>query len=192
MGNGQKIKKGNVFIKTIVANIPGRKAFFKGERTLKIGYPWLTFGAIIALEGIVDKNFKVLEFGSGGSTIFWAKNCLSVKSFETNPEWFENVKKRIKRFNNARIILADEKQTLKAIKKELDGYYDLVLVDSYPGDIKRILVANAVLPKIKESGWLVIDNYLKFGMENFKYPKGEIYTFDELHYSGRGTRICRL
>ena len=86
----------------------------------------------------------------------------------------------------------NEDQTLKAISNEPDNYYDLILVDSYPPDIKRISVANAVISKIKPGGYLVIDNYLKFGMENFKYPKSQIYTFDELHYSGLGTRICRL
>jgi predicted O-methyltransferase YrrM len=179
-------------MKTIVTKIPTRKAFLKGEKSLEIGYPWLSFGAIIALEAIVNKNIKVLEFGSGGSTIFWATSCSSVRSFETNPEWLKKVKKRVSKFDNVEIILADEKQTLEAISNEPDSYYDLVLVDSYPGDIRRILVANAVLPKIKKGSYLVIDNYLKFGMENFKYPKGEIYTFDQLHYSGRGTRICKL
>jgi hypothetical protein len=28
--------------------------------------------------------------------------------------------------------------------------------------------------------------------KSFIYPEGEIYTFDELRYSGRGTRICKI
>jgi predicted O-methyltransferase YrrM len=179
-------------MKTIVTKIPNRQVFLKGRESLEIGYPWLTFGAIIALEAIVNKKMKVLEFGSGGSTIFWATNCSSVKSFETNSGWFKKVKNKVKKFNNIQIKLADKEQILKAISNEPDDYYNLVLVDSYPGDIRRILVANAVIPKIKAGGYLVIDNYLKFGMENFKYPKGEIYTFDELRWAGRGTRICKL
>lgn len=179
-------------IKTIVTKIPSRKAFLKGEKSLEIGYPWLTYGAIIFLESLINKSMKVLEFGSGGSTIFWAENCMSVKSFETNSEWFKKVENQAKKYDNVQIILANEKETLDTISNEQDNYYDLVLVDSHPDDIKRISVANSIISKIKTGGYLVIDNYLKFGMEKFKYPKGKIYTFDELHYSGLGTRICRL
>ena len=178
-------------MKTIITDIPSREAFLKGKETLEIGYPWLTFGAIIALEALVNKDFRVLEFGSGGSTVFWAQTCKNVKSFETNPEWFRRVKERTKRFKNVEITLANEGQTLEAIKKEPDNFYDLVLVDSYPKDIQRILIANAVISKIKQGGWLVIDNYLGFGMNKFRYPPWEIYTFDEFRYSGQGTRICK-
>ena len=179
-------------MKTIVSKIPSYEAFLKGQKTLEIGYPWLSFGAIIALEQIVNKNFKVLEFGSGGSTIFWAKNCQCVKSFESNQNWFNNVKEKTKGFNNVEIILVNEDQMLKAILKEPNNHYDLVLIDSDPHNTRRILLANAVLTKIKKGGFLIVDNYLKFGMENFKYPKCEIYTFDDLHYSGSGTKICKI
>lgn len=66
-------------MKTIVGKITSRRTFIKGEDTLKIGYPWLTYGAIIALEAIVNKRMRVLEFGSGGSTIFWAKKLQKCK-----------------------------------------------------------------------------------------------------------------
>lgn len=179
-------------MKTIVSDISSRASFFKGQGTLEIGYPWLTFGAIIALESVINKNFKVLEFGSGGSTVFWAERCKSVKSFETNPEWYKNVEKRAEGFKNVEINLLSEAGILEALKKEPDNHYDLVVVDSYPNDIQRILIANAAIAKVKLNGFLIIDNYLKFGMEKFIYPKGwEIYTFDEFRYSGRGTRICR-
>ena len=48
-----------------------------------------------------------------------------------------------------------------------------------------------ILKNIKLNGFLIIDNYMKFGMENFKYPPWEVYTFDEFRYSGKGTRICK-
>lgn len=177
-------------MKTIITDIPSRKAFLKGEGTLEIGYPWLSFGAIIALESIVNKDYKVLEFGSGGSTVFWAEKCKSVKSFETDPEWFKKVNKRTKEFKNVEIMLITE--IFEVIKKEPDNYYDIVLIDSYPKDAQRLLLTNKSISKIKPNGWLIIDNYLKFGMEDFEYPsKWEIYTFDEFRYSGHGTRICR-
>lgn len=179
-------------MKTIISDIPGREAFLRGRGALEIGYPWLTFGAIVALEGIVNKKFKVMEFGSGGSTVFWARNCKNVKSFETNPEWFKSVKERVAEFKNVEIILGDEVTNLKRLEREPDSHYDIVLIDSDPNTTQRITLANASIQKIKPGGSLIIDNYMKFGMKNFVYPEGEIYTFDELRHSGRGTRICKI
>ena len=65
-------------MKSIITKIPSREAFLKGEDTLKIGYPWLTYGAVIALEEVIKPDFKILEFGSGGSTFFFANNAESV------------------------------------------------------------------------------------------------------------------
>lgn len=179
-------------MKTIITDIPSREDFLKGKGALEIGYPWLTFGAIAALEDVVNKRFKVLEFGSGGSTIFWAENCKNVKSFETNILWYEKVHTRIQKFNNVELRTGTQDQILKKVEGEPDFHYDIVLVDSQPSESKRILFANAVLSKIKRGGWLIVDNYLKFGMENFVYPKGEIYTFDQFRYSGKGTRFCKI
>jgi len=177
---------------TIVSKIPDRKAFLKGEKTLEIGYPWLSFGAIIALEVIANKDMKVLEFGSGGSTIFWANNCSSVKSLETNKDWYKKVVEATKGFDNVELILANSSKIFEIIDREPQNFYDIVLVDPHPTDILRLSVANRVVSKIKRGGYLIVDNYLKHGMENFNYPKSEIYTFDELRFSGKGTRICKL
>lgn len=179
-------------MKTIISDITNHKDFLKGKWTLEIGYPWLSLGAIIALEGIVNKRLRVLEFGSGGSTIFWAKNCKNVKSFETNADWYQKVQQKVKRYRNVEIGLANEKQILRAITKEPDKHYDIVLVNPNLKEARRTLLAEAAVPKVKPGGWLVINNYGKYGMENFNYPKSEIYTFDNLKYSGRGTRLCRI
>lgn len=140
----------------------------------------------------MTKSFKVLEFGSGGSTVFWATNCKNVKSFETNNQWYERVRARTQEFDNMELRVGTADQILHKVKGEPDLHYDLVLVDSQPHESQRIVFANTAVPKIKHGGWLVIDNYLKFGMRDFIYPEGEIYTFDQLRYSGKGTKICKI
>lgn len=178
-------------MKTIVADIPSYDTFIKGDQVLKAGCPWLTFGAIIALEQIVNPKWRVLEFGSGGSTVFWANNCQSVKSFETDSQWFTAVKNRIQSFTNVQIILANFEEILIKIKKETDNYYDIVLIDSNPNQTNRLALANAAASKVKTNGWMVIDNYLRHGMSNFDYSLWDVYTFDDFRFSGRGTRICK-
>jgi hypothetical protein len=177
-------------MKTIITKIPSRQSYILGKGTVDIGYPWVTLGAIMALEYIVNKSMKVLEFGSGGSTIFWSKNCKSVKSYETNPYWFKKLATKTEG-TNVEMVLGDQEKILEDTAKEPDNYYDLVLIDADPHRNRRLLFANASIPKLKLGGWLVIDNYWRYSMNDFDYSKWEVYTFDEFDYQGKGTRICK-
>jgi len=178
-------------MKTIISQIPSRETLVNGEDALKIGYPWIASGAIIALESIVGKQTKVLELGSGGSTIFWAKNCKSVKSYETNAEWFKDVKQKTRNLWNAEVILGSRHQTTNGLKSEPNGGYDIVLVNSDPRHTKRLDLANIALSKIKIGGWLIINNYQRFGMGGFNYSGRPVLTFDELGFNGLGTKLVK-
>lgn len=180
-------------MKSIITKIPSREAFLKGEDTLKIGYPWLTYGAVIALEEVIKPDFKILEFGSGGSTIFFANNAESVFSFESNENWYNMVKKSLstKKIKNVEIIYADRKTTSSTVKTFQDNYFDIILVDSDPQRSRRLQVANMAIPKLKIGGFLILDNYNKFGLNDFDYKNFEVYTFDEFKYTGNGTRLCK-
>jgi hypothetical protein len=176
-------------MKTIISQIPSREALIKGEDALKIGYPWLALGAIIALESIINKQTKVLELGSGGSTIFWANNCKSVKSYETNLDKYNDVKKKTRYLRNVEITLCDRHGMTVGLKTQPKDYYDIILLNSDPARTRRLDLANLALPKIKPGGWLVINNYAKFGMGGFNYSKKPLLTFDELGFSGFGTKL---
>ena len=180
-------------MKTIVTAIPSLRTFYKGQRTLEIGYPWLTFGAIMALEKIlIDSKgtFKILEMGSGGSTLFFESRCRDLLSLEDDSEWAGTVLLHIK---TQKTVLECRRLSalLRIVKKQSDESFDLVLADSASGGhtyIRRQRLMDAAIPKVKKGGWLVIDNY-----EHLKFdPKGwDVYTFDMFHYSGRGTKLCK-
>jgi precorrin-6B methylase 2 len=177
-------------MKTIITDIPGRDEYFKGK-SWQLGYPWVTFGAIMALENLVNKDFRVLEFGSGGSTLFWAKNCQSVKTFETDSKWVGRVKRKTLEFPNVELIFASAEEIFEALKNEPDNYYDLVMVDNHPKHVNRLLLTNAAAPKVKIGGWLVLDNYQKHGLDTFDFSGWDVWTFDEIDFDGRGTKLCR-
>jgi hypothetical protein len=50
--------------------------------------PWLGYRAIRHLEGLLEPDWKVLEFGSGMSTLWFAKRCHTVVSIEDNEQWY--------------------------------------------------------------------------------------------------------
>ena len=178
-------------MKTIISKIRSRKSFYDGVDTLTNKYPWLTFGAIIFLESIIKKDFKILEFGSGGSTLFFSKLAKSVRSYETNEGWYKKVLEKTKKIDNIELIYSDRKGMSNGIKSFPDEYFDIILIDSDPTRSKRLDLANMSKNKVKIGGYLILDNYQRFGLNGFDYTNFDIFTFDEEPYTGRGTRICR-
>jgi predicted O-methyltransferase YrrM len=49
--------------------------------------PWFTYPAIRQLERMVSPQWRVLEFGSGFSTLWWAQRVAEVVSVEHDPGW---------------------------------------------------------------------------------------------------------
>lgn len=51
--------------------------------------PWVTYSFIDVIKERINNGHDILEFGSGNSTIFYAKNARSVYSVENDKEWFD-------------------------------------------------------------------------------------------------------
>lgn len=56
--------------------------------------PWITYSATSYLSCIVRADYRVLEFGAGNSTRWWAERVSEVVSVEHDPGWAEGVRKR--------------------------------------------------------------------------------------------------
>jgi predicted O-methyltransferase YrrM len=61
------------------------------EGPLKDEVPWITVEALEFLNGFIRPEFKVFEYGCGGSTIYFSKNVASVVSIENDPNWFSEM-----------------------------------------------------------------------------------------------------
>lgn len=56
------------------------------------GYtPWFSYPSIEFIRQIIKPTYKVLEYGSGYSTLFWKKHAGVVCSIEHNREWAEKL-----------------------------------------------------------------------------------------------------
>lgn len=153
----------------------------------------------MALELIVTPEFNIIEFGTGGSTVFFADRAKSVKSFDYDEIWTEKVRQKLNGRNNVELICGDREKFIGLLQKEPDNYYDLALIDI--GAVKetlkdRITYARLVTPKIKTGRYIVVDNYERWYIRRFDWSPYEVFTFDDLqdmtipgHYAGRGTRI---
>lgn len=180
---------------SIVHELPRFWRFLRGQYTLEIGYPWLTLGAVSALERLVSPEHRVLELGAGGSTVFFARRCALVASFETNPEWAEKIIAALDGNENVHVTCAPLKEMKAHISVLADESFDIMLVDHADPTTRRKInrrdLAQFTLPKLRRDGWLVIDNYSEYGMDQFDLWGWDVWTFDDMRHTGRGTRICR-
>jgi predicted O-methyltransferase YrrM len=138
-------------------------------------YPWITVDMVNILENILTKNDIGFEFGSGNSTIWFAKNTKKIASVEHNREWYERVSKMIEDNNlkNAILKFVDgvddikmkgENNYVSPIKKIKDSTLDYCFVDGIFRD-ECILEA---INKLKKGGLLIVDN-----VDNY-FPKNKI------------------
>lgn len=56
--------------------------------------PWFTYSATRYLSSIVQSNYRVLEFGAGNSTLWWAERVSEVITVEHDPNWADKVRNR--------------------------------------------------------------------------------------------------
>lgn len=118
--------------------------------------PWLTQDSNKFLEQYLTKEDNVLEFGSGGSTLFFAKKCKHIVTFEHDILWYNKIITEIKKkdLKNIQLNYFQDESYYKEVNKLNDQFFDVVLVDG----IFRAECTKLSLPKIKNGGILIIDN----------------------------------
>ena len=62
---------------------------------LEIQLPWISYGAIDFLDGYLKPDMTVYEYGSGGSTLFFASRVARVTSTEHEPLWYSRVQTKL-------------------------------------------------------------------------------------------------
>jgi predicted O-methyltransferase YrrM len=120
----------------------------KLERTV----PLLTEPARQFLDAFIHPAMNVLEFGAGGSTVWFSRRC-RLTTIEPSPEWMDEVR----RFVNPErwtAVLADRPYYEDAHSFGDPDSFDLVLVDGRD----RVECCRVSIPLIKPGGILMLDN----------------------------------
>ncbi len=129
--------------------------------------PWYTYSAIDFLAGVPLGEARVLEFGSGYSTLWWADHAESVLSLEANPRWYEDIKRRLGERSNVEYVLSVDPRESRPAYPSLvpgdpaelkshprGGEFDVVIVDAAPRDI----CSNLALSVLADDGMMILDN----------------------------------
>lgn len=165
------------------------KGYVQGKGLLEAGYPWLTPKSVDFLEVYCSSDHRVLEFGCGGSTIFFARRCAHVTGCESSPEWADAVKVELAKnhLKNARIF------TTQLVPPDaLDRQYDIAVIDST--HLQRSVATANAMTVVRQEGIIVVDNYnrnycdlVRKMLDSFPYKD-----YDDPAWDGNGTRIYVL
>ena len=144
-----------------------------GKTPLDLEIPWFSYAAIDFLKSFVQRHMSVFEYGSGGSTIFFARRADRVVSVEDNPKWFEWVSRRVQQqgltnvtlelreFNFKEPVGFEKSAYLHAIPNET---FDIIVVDgSEEWTQVRPLCFEMAEDRVKDGGIIVVD-------DSWRYP----------------------
>ncbi|RZK66259.1 MAG: FkbM family methyltransferase, partial [Pedobacter sp.] len=141
--------------------------------------PWVTYSFIDFIKDRINKNHDIFEFGSGNSTIFYAKLAGSVYSVEHDKDWFERSSKI--NLPNVKMIQCDLvpggeycKSAAPTGKK-----FHVIIVDGRD----RVNCCKQAVESLTENGVIVLDD-----SERSEYAEAHVYLrakgFKYLPFSG--------
>jgi hypothetical protein len=92
--------------------------------------PWMTYSAIAIFEKRLAPDATVFEFGSGNSTLFFARLVGKVVSVECDKEWYETLSRDLP--PNAELILCHpyEREAYLACLTRQQQDFDVIVVDA--------------------------------------------------------------
>ncbi|GJQ21904.1 MAG: hypothetical protein HBSIN02_22590 [Bacteroidia bacterium] len=111
--------------------------------------PWFSYPAIDWLESRINKTHKVLEFGAGHSTLWFARKAAHVTSIDHDAAWVQRLRPRLPL--NASVILADPDHYVEAGGR---SKYDIIVIDG----IRRVECAQWSLRRVTRRGMIIFDN----------------------------------
>jgi len=96
--------------------------------------PWITYPALDFLKKLTLNKLKVLEFGSGASTLWFANNCSVVKSYEFDLDYYHKIEKQVRTTNALIVNVASQSRSTQDGNLEQD-YIPLLSNDRQQSDL---------------------------------------------------------
>jgi hypothetical protein len=145
---------GRIPLSRLVRNGPG--ALLTGAGRLLLGLrperPWISYDAQAVLGRFLRREHAVLEFGSGMSTVWYARRAGQVVSIEDDQGWFGAVSARLEALGNVDYRFAVDRSGYTAL--DPDRTYDLIMIDGrWRDDCARVAI-----DRLRPGGIIYLDN----------------------------------
>lgn len=123
--------------------------------------PYLHQEAIEYLQGLLQPQFRIFEFGAGHSTIWFARRVAHVESVEARQDWYELLSDQIRELGLSNVMLryfpltsGKRGEYTDHILTFPDNWFDLIFVDG----LSRNVCVNNSKAKVCPGGTLVVDD----------------------------------
>ena len=118
--------------------------------------PWMSQSEIQTIEKYLKPEFTMLEWGSGGSTLYFPKFVRKYYSIEHDMSWYDNISPKTPNNVDYHLILPNEAITDPTQKHQVQNYIDQV-------DTLGVATFDAVLIDGRGRGWCAekVVSYLK-------------------------------
>ncbi len=113
--------------------------------------PWVTYPFLDFIYPRLQKNFKIFEFGSGSSTLWWSNNISKVISCEHDLKWVKKLKPLP---SNVEIFHKDLNKGYSDFIKTFSNEFDIVVIDGR----KRNKCMKNCIPSLKQDGIIILDD----------------------------------
>jgi Methyltransferase domain len=117
--------------------------------------PWYTYPAIDFLAQLDFSEKSVFEYGSGMSTLFWARMASRVVSVEDEDKWFLALSAELPA--NAKLIHEPDLAKYPDVIRS-EGKFDVIVVDGPARGHTRLKCSRAAVAALREGGLVILDN----------------------------------
>jgi len=116
--------------------------------------PWVTYSFIDFISDRLNKTMDIFEYGSGNSTLWYAKKTNTVTSVENDKQWFEKIKNNMP--SNVQIHYEELVYggNYSKFSENIEKKFDIVIVDGRDRVNSMINAINS----IKNDGIIVLDD----------------------------------
>ncbi|RZK43733.1 MAG: FkbM family methyltransferase [Pedobacter sp.] len=141
--------------------------------------PWVTYSFIDFIKPRLTGDLSIFEYGSGNSTLFYARNVKKVVSVEHDEAWYQKIV--TEKAKNAEMIFCkldvDGEYAKKALS--LGEKFNIIIVDGRD----RVNCCKYAVSAISENGVIILDDSERETYQNARILLEE-NGFKELSFSG--------
>ena len=116
--------------------------------------PWMNYSIIDFLSSRLNNQIRLFEFGSGYSTLFYAKYVSQVTSVEHEEMWFEKVKELTAKQANAKVLLIPLHKNYSSYIQGVEDKFEVIVVDGR----ERVDCALNAYQALAPNGVLILDD----------------------------------
>lgn len=91
--------------------------------------PWITYPATDFLSERIAPGFRVFEYGSGASTLWWASRVRDVVTCEHDAQWFQRIREQAPTNVTAIHVVLDYGGNYCRQAELAGGKFDLIMID---------------------------------------------------------------